>query len=149
MRDLPELAEMDEAKVNQMLISSLDMIRALNDLYGAELANELWGKLGETLGDEIKLKVFTLMLTGELPGGTVRICGPIDWGYTTGSGAQKVAGIKAIRAYTGMGLKEAKDAIEAAAETNGYYTLKSNYSVAPDARRQFIRDMAAAGIKVV
>lgn len=137
-----------EEKVNAMVIASLEMIRSLNDIYGAERANELWNSLGETLGNEIKFKVFTVMLTGELPGGAAYIIGPFNFSWDSDNGVEKVKAIKALRAFADLGLKEAKDLIESAASTYGRTMVKPSRVRTSEERRRFINEMKDAGVKI-
>ena len=59
----------------------------------------------------------------------------------TGAGANKVAAIKAVRAATGLGLKEAKAAVESAP-----FTLKE--AVAKDEADALAAELKEAGIEV-
>jgi len=59
----------------------------------------------------------------------------------TGAGANKVAAIKAVRAATGLGLKEAKGAVESAP-----FTLKEG--VSKDEAEALANDLKEAGIEV-
>ena len=145
MNDLPAHEDLDNDDVNSMLIASLDLIRSMNALYGAEKAQELWDVIGDTLGKETKYKVFHMMLTGERPVGIADIKGPIAWR----SGSNKVSAIKAIRAFTGMGLRESKEIIEEAGDKTGLTRIKTlNGKYDANARREFISNMRDAGIEV-
>jgi large subunit ribosomal protein L7/L12 len=59
----------------------------------------------------------------------------------TGAGANKVAAIKAVRAATGLGLKEAKSAVESAP-----FTLKE--AVTKDEAETLANELKEAGIEV-
>ena len=59
----------------------------------------------------------------------------------TSAGAQKIAGIKEVRAITGLGLKEAKDLVEGAPKP-----VKEN--VAKDEAEKIQKQLEAAGAKV-
>lgn len=90
---------MDE--LDEVVFDGIRFLESLTRHYGAEKGMEVWEKMGEALGDEVKGKVFFSMLTGE-SSNRVRI--------QAGTCTEAVAAIKAIRAGTGYGLKEAKDA---------------------------------------
>ena len=90
---------MDE--LDEVVFDGIRFLESLTRFYGADKGMEVWEKMGEALGDEIKGKVFFSMLTGE-SSNRVRI--------QAGTCTEAVAVIKAIRMGTGYGLKEAKDA---------------------------------------
>lgn len=91
---------MDNA-LEEVVFDGIRFLESLTRYYGAEKGMEVWDKMGEAVGEEIKGKVFFSMLTGE-SSNRVRI--------QVGTCTEAVAAIKAIRMGTGMGLKEAKDA---------------------------------------
>lgn len=83
-----------------LVYDGIRFLESLTRYYGAEKGMEVWEKLGEAVGQEVKGAVFFKMLTGETGTRlTVR----------EGTCTQAVAAIKAIRNATGCGLKEAKD----------------------------------------
>jgi ribosomal protein L7/L12 len=86
--------------LSYVITDGIRFLQSLTQHYGAERGMEVWEKLGEVMGPEIKGQVFFSMLTGETPT-QVRI--------RAGSCTEAVAAIKAIRNATKMGLKEAKD----------------------------------------
>lgn len=88
-------------ELDEVVFDGIRFLESMTRYYGAEKGMALWEKMGETLGDEIKGKVFFSMLTGE-SSNRARI--ERGWCDTA------VEAIKAIRGGTGMGLKEAKDA---------------------------------------
>lgn len=88
-------------QLDEVVFDGIRFLESLTRYYGAEKGMEVWNKMGEAVGDEIKGKVFFSMLTGE-SSNRVRI--------QAGTCTEAVAAIKAIRMGTGMGLKEAKDA---------------------------------------
>ncbi len=87
--------------LDEVVFDGIRFLESLSRCYGPEKGIEVWEKMGEAIGDDIKGKVFFSMLTGE-SSNRVRI--------QSGTCNQAVAAIKAIRAGTGYGLKEAKDA---------------------------------------
>lgn len=84
----------------EVVFDGIRFLESLTRHYGAEKGMEVWEKLGEAVGDEVKGKVFFSMLTGE-SSNRIRI--------QRGTCTEAVAAIKAIRSGTGLGLKEAKD----------------------------------------
>lgn len=115
-----------------------DGIRFLESLiihYGNERGLEIWDALGETLGREVKGKILFKMLTGT--SGT-RVA------FGQGSCTQAVAGIKAIRLGTGLGLKEAKDAYDASASKIVYLDCRDHPSA-----RVLSKDLRELGCRVL
>lgn len=84
----------------EVVFDGIRFLESLTRHYGAEKGMEVWEKLGEAVGDEVKGKVFFSMITGE-SSNRIRI--------QRGTCTEAVAAIKAIRSGTGLGLKEAKD----------------------------------------
>lgn len=84
-----------------VITDGIRFLQSLTQHYGTERGMEVWEKLGEVMGPEVKGRVFFAMLTGETST-QVRI--------RAGECIEAVAAIKAIRNATNMGLKEAKDA---------------------------------------
>lgn len=91
----------DTNTIDEVVFDGIRFLESLTRHYGAERGMEVWEKMGEVLGPDIKGQVFFSMLTGE-SSNRVRI--------QAGTCTEAVAAIKAIRAGTGYGLKEAKDA---------------------------------------
>lgn len=87
--------------LDDVIFDGIRFLESLSRHYGPEKGMAVWEQMGQTLGDEIKGKVFFSMLTGE-SSNRIRI--------QAGTCTEAVAAIKAIRIGTGMGLKEAKDA---------------------------------------
>ncbi len=87
--------------LDDVIFDGIRFLESLTRHYGAEKGMEVWEKMGEAFGEEIKGKVFFSMLTGD-SSSRVRI--------QSGGCTEAVAAIKAIRIGTGYGLKEAKDA---------------------------------------
>jgi hypothetical protein len=87
--------------IDEVVFDGIRFLESITRHYGPEKGIEVWEKMGEAFGDEIKGKVFFSMLTGE-SSNRIRI--------QAGTCNQAVAAIKAIRSGTGYGLKEAKDA---------------------------------------
>jgi hypothetical protein len=62
--------------------------------------------------------------------------------YITGWGTNKISVIKSVREITGMGLKEAKDTVEAASPSNPV-RIRSLYSMSNDS---IVRELVQAGV---
>ena len=92
---------MTNEAMDEVVFDGIRFLESITRHYGAEKGIEVWEKMGEAFGEEIKGKVFFSMLTGE-SSNRVRI--------QKGNCNQAVAAIKAIRIGTGLGLKDAKDA---------------------------------------
>lgn len=114
-----------------------DGIRFLESLtrhYGTEEGLRIWNGIGEVVGAEVKGKIFFAMLTGE-SGTRVHM--------NAGSCTQAVAAIKAIRAGTGWGLKEAKDAWDLSKEKNIIITCST-----PQTARSMALELRSIGCVV-
>ena len=120
--------------LDDVVFDGIRLLESLTRYYGAEKGIEVWEKMGEALGQEIKGKVFFSMLTGE-SSNRVRI--------ERGTCNQAVAAIKAIRAGTGYGLKEAKDAWDLTAIKT---VVLDN--VSRDNRRTLVSDLRSLGMVV-
>lgn len=96
---------------------SVRLLESMSTLYGAERAMEMWAALGREVGAEVQARVFLVMLTGH--GGT-RVYA------RRGTCTQAVTAIKTIRAYTGLGLKEAKDMWDLTAVANKEIVIECN-----------------------
>lgn len=97
---------MNNEAMDEVIFDGIRFLESITRHYGAEKGIEVWDKMGEAFGEDIKGKVFFSMLTGE-SSNRVRI--------QRGTCSQGVAAIKAIRMGTGVGLKEAKDAYDLSA----------------------------------
>ena len=91
-----------------IVIRTMALLRELTKQYGSQQSMEIWEKLSDILPDEdLKMEVFKLMLAGGRYGTNIEL----RWWNTN---YKKVPAIKAIRMVSGLGLKEAKDAVERA-----------------------------------
>ena len=86
--------------LDNMVFDGIRFLESISRYYGAEKGLELWDKMAEVFGPEIKGKILFAMLTGQTAS---RVH------FTSGASHQPVWAIKAIRVATGCGLKEAKD----------------------------------------
>jgi ribosomal protein L7/L12 len=97
---------MNNDAMDEVIFDGIRFLESITRHYGPEKGIEVWDKMGEAFGEDIKGKVFFSMLTGE-SSNRVRI--------QQGACNQAVAAIKAIRIGTGLGLKDAKDAYDLSA----------------------------------
>ena len=88
------------AEHKETIISAgIEFMRSITECYGNEKGMKLWDDIASTLGNEIKGEIFFAMISGEYTT-KLKVSGTVN---------DRIASIKAIRAYTGLGLKEAKD----------------------------------------
>ena len=107
---------------------------------------EIWEGMTDLIGDgDLKLEVFRTMMGG-YKGEEIELSNFI--------GQQKVTTIKMVRAWTGFGLKEAKDAIEEV-QTGKTVTVRiASHFFDPQNGRQpdyeeIIRDFKSCGVTAV
>lgn len=127
---------MDENQdsLEEVIFDGIRFMESIARHYGADRSIEVWNKMGEAMGDEVKGKVFFAMLTGETSN-RMRL--------SRGSCTEAVAAIKAIRQATGMGLKEAKDAYDLTA----IKTVVID-NVQRDLRSEFVREVRRIGMRI-
>ena len=121
-------------QLEEVIFDGIRFLESLTRYYGAEKGMDVWNKMGEAVGDEIKGKVFFSMLTGD-SSTRVRI--------QAGTCTEAVAAIKAIRSGTGYGLKEAKDAWDLSKIK--VVTLEVNDR---DEKRTMVRELRRLGLMV-
>ena len=120
--------------LEEVIFDGIRFLESLTRHYGAEKGLEVWDKMGEAVGDDVKGKVFFSMLTGE-SSNRVRI--------QKGDCIQAVSAIKAIRMGTGLGLKDAKDAYD----LSGVKTV--TLEVAHEEKREMVKTLRGIGMKVL
>lgn len=86
-----------------IITNGLHFMRSITEAYGSEKGMELWEQITDVLDPEVKGQIFFAMITGTY-NDKIAIRG-LD---ATGA-HNAVACIKAIRQYSGLGLKESKD----------------------------------------
>lgn len=112
--------------------SARSFIRSLCETYGHTQGMQVWDQIRVVLGDQAASDIFLGMLTGDHHGLML-----------TSIGQLKIEAIKEMRAFTGMGLKDAKDFIEAV-QYNGPKSIPEG--MIPDSRVEpFIQAMARIG----
>ena len=91
--------------LDRVITDGVHFLQSITEHYGAERGMELWEALGPVMGKDIKGRVFFAMLTGQHVGRVQFMVDTQPGSYNPNA----VACIKAIRAATDWGLKEAKD----------------------------------------
>jgi len=111
-----------EAVANMSVMEVVELVSAMEERFGVSAAAvAVAGPAGDAGAAAEEQTEFDVILTG--------------------AGANKVAAIKAVRAATGLGLKEAKGAVESAP-----FTLKEG--VSKDEAEALANDLKEAGIEV-
>ena len=109
--------ELNSLQLEQVVGAGLHFLRTLTEAYGADHGMKMWERLGDTMGQDLKGRIFFAMLTGNHSGdlqariGQAPMIGNTPPNYYGGSqgGHNKVNIIKCFREISGLGLKEAKD----------------------------------------
>lgn len=122
--------------MDAIVSDGIAFIRSITTAYGSDTGMELWDTIASTLDPDVKGKIFFAMLTGSHED-RVTLSGAV-------AGSNKIACIKIIRQYTGMGLTESKQAYEEA----GDYGQKVSLKVNPKERRYMIDDLRQNGMIV-
>lgn len=118
-----DASKVTEPKFSQAIMeASVDYMRVLLDEYGDDLGRERVNALFEAVHPDLAGEVMMYLLT---QGSQYRVKIGIDHSVPLDM-RRKINAIKEVRAYTGMGLKEAKDAVEAAEQ--GIHTIDANVS---------------------
>lgn len=112
----------------------LTFMRSITEAYGPEEGMKLWDTIANTLGDNIKGKIFFAMVSGQY---TSQI---IIRNYTNYS--NKIDIIKCIRTHDNrrLGLKEAKDLVD-----NLYMGNSIKLEVDPTLRHRAVDDLIRIG----
>jgi hypothetical protein len=93
--------DITDAERQELVITSLPLMRSVTDIYGPEAGMELWSAIADTINDGLKGEIFMGMIGGKYGRTSVMVV-KMDT-------AQYVNAIKAVRNATGLGLKDAKD----------------------------------------
>ncbi|MDG6774927.1 50S ribosomal protein L7/L12 [Thiomicrorhabdus sp. ZW0627] len=111
-----------EAVANMSVMEVVELVSAMEEKFGVSAAAMVAaGPAGEAGGAAEEQSEFSVILTG--------------------AGANKVAAIKAVRGATGLGLKEAKEAVEGVP-----FTLKEG--VSKEEAEALANDLKEAGAEV-
>lgn len=125
----------DEA-YQEIIFDGIRLLESIARYYGPEKSIEIWDKMGEAMGTDIKGQVFFSMLTGN--GSSTRVH------IQSGTATDVVACIKAIRHGTGYGLKEAKDAWDLS-----HFKTVALECRAPESQKAMVRELRSLGIRVM
>ena len=90
-----------EEHKDAVIANGLHFMRSITEAYGADEGMRLWETIAGTLDPDVKGQIFFAMLTGTHNNRIVL--------RRVGVNTDRVARIKEIRNWTGLGLKEAKD----------------------------------------
>lgn len=138
------------------LAKTMPFLRMLSKHYGAEKSAEVWAVVSKMLDDdELTMGVMTHMLNGGHVNREFDVKYWSDNGtYSRASGTGgKVPAIKMLRTWTGLGLKETKGAVDAAAKHQSTrFKIRKEYDpdgnlVDPDIDK-FEKDMLNVGLIV-
>jgi len=124
-----------DENMDAIVSDGIAFIRSITTAYGSETGMELWDTIANTLDPDVKGKIFFALLTGTHED-RVTLSGAV-------AGTNKIACIKIIRQYTGMGLSESKNAYESAG-----FGEKVTVKVNPKYRREMIDDLRQNGMIV-
>lgn len=119
----------------QIIQDGIHFLESIARYYGPEKSIEIWDKMGEAMGPDIKGRVFFAMLTGS-GGNRVYV--------QAGNCNQAVAAIKAIRQGTGLGLKDAKDAYDNSFHKSVLLTCEN-----PRVQKEMTRQLRDIGMRVL
>lgn len=120
----------------EVITSGINFMRSITEAYGSEEGLKLWDAIANTMDPDLRGQILFSMLTGDVPG-RIRIIR-----VHPNSVHQKVQQIKAVRAATGWGLKEAKDAVDALCDVGKHIVIDCT----PGSRSVHMQDLRAAGL---
>ena len=125
---------MTEEQELRIITHGIQMMKVMSEIHGADKGIELWNTIGDSLGAEIKGKIFFAMLQGSSGGTTITIQA-VDRGAV-----QKIPLIKAIRTVDsrGLGLTEAKAYSEDLIDRNLSVTLHIDSGAFFSAKRELV-----------
>lgn len=87
-----------------LITDGIQFMKTITEAYGPDEGMKLWKQISDVIDPELKGQIFFSIITGETGKLLVR-------GFDSAQSifSNKIEGIKCIRSYTGMSLKEAKD----------------------------------------
>jgi hypothetical protein len=107
------------------LHKTLSWLRSVKRAYGDEKAMEVWSEVSKILDDdELTIGVLHCLMRGGYAGHDIILTKWTSLGHPTYENGTKIPAIKTLRAWTGCGLKEAKDAVEAAEGIESHIKFK-------------------------
>ena len=131
----------DDAKFsNHLVATAIEFLCVAGEELGAEFGHDRANAMMDAFDPELKAQVFMHLLMGDFMD-RIRIRLTPGW-----QGTQKITAIKAIRAATGYGLKEAKDVTDAA-DAGQHVEIKGRWNA--EARRKFASELYGTGYEIV
>lgn len=119
-----DASEVTEPKFSLAVMeASVNYMRVLLDEYGDDMGRERVNSLFDAVHPDLAGEVMIYLLT---QGNQYRVKIGIDHSVLWRD-RKKINAIKEVRSYTGMGLKEAKDVVEAA-ESGGVHAIGAHIS---------------------
>lgn len=116
--------------------SARSFIQSLCEVYGAKQGMAIWDTIRSNLGEDIASDIFLGMLIGSADVTLFSV--PLD---------MKINAIKEVRAFTGFGLKEAKDFVEEVTNNHKHMTVDTSGKTIDDIDR-FCKNMRMFGCDV-
>lgn len=117
----------------ELLTNGHQFLRALCEVADNDVANEVWSQLADIVSPVYKQDLLMHLIVGKL-----------DDVVLTGVGPNVINAIKVVRAYTNLGLKEAKDLVDTAR-----FVGKSKIKLTnPSHRNNMIRELRECGCTV-
>lgn len=142
----------------QALTKTMSFLRSIKRAYGDEKAMDVWSEVSKIINDdELTMAVMHSLLSGGYVGQDIVLLKWTNVPHGQYQHGSKVPAIKAFRAWTGCGLKEAKDAIEAAENgqnANQKFKIAKRYWQSPEGEdleipyQHMMRDFEEVGIEV-
>lgn len=102
--------ELPENDRDLLVLDGVAFLRSITEVYGADEGMKVWDGFCTSVDPELKGQIFLSVLTGA---NHRRLTLYGDKNMRSRPNTRFVESIKCIRNYTGMGLKEAKDAADA------------------------------------
>ncbi len=133
-----DIDELTPEAVDDVANSGIQFMRSITDAFGTDIGLELWDKINTVLGPDVKAEIFFRLLKGDNT--STSIITPASY-----NGHEKVSFIKLIRAYSGLGLKDAKDIADAVMDNNTI--ANKSFRVPWEKKRQCIMELAAMGVQ--
>lgn len=128
---LPEYHKAD------IITNGMHFMRAITEAYGADEGLKLWEQIASVLDPDVKGQIFFAMITGEY-NNRILLKGVEE-------DINVVWCIKAIRAHTGLGLKEAKDLVDRLRSPFGH---TEHITVPPEDYNTAYKELRKVGFRV-
>ena len=119
----------------QLVDDSIRFMQSMTDYYGVDQGMEVWQKISEHMGDDVKADIFLSLIQGDRPDAITL------YRTSTVDKPNAISVIKLIRTATGCGLKEAKDLWEATERDQIRVT-----NVPRNKRADFVREFRSIGM---